>query len=478
MVQYIEDLALNRNFDIAVVVLDGGPGCGKSAMMSFIMTRMRHLFTKVRLITEKLITLEDHHKTLCPAHLQRHVGLAAEKYAKSSHMLESIMSCTVSKIIYDIMGAKSSDGERTRDIKRDSNDVINNINSYRSEIESLLEMYLHKFKVYPAPSDRKQLHLYIIDEYAMIPPEKIYFIIAYLHRRDPSSHHVFILSGDVDQVEPIGHEAECKASVDGSRFAESWFPVGMCNDVNVVCKSLGLGYRCVIDKFALTEPARCMGDTTMVDFIKHYKTCEDKELVLGRFVSHNMHAVLNVCEVPVDTGRVDMYLNGSADYVNLGFKIIARSNKCVSSVVDALTDGIAKRYPEITYRTTGGDNFVIGMPYTLLKTLDPGKILCNRSIVVLDAVNINAVTGAIDTIVVYSITDEEKYKYIIGPERGDNGPRFPIQMEFADNSYQIQGKTIRRDLYLDMLNCSKEHRYVMLTRATVLTQIKSVLNFV
>lgn len=483
LIYYIETLTKERNFEIAIIILDGGPGCGKSAMLSFIMSRMRHLFNRVRLITEKLINLEDHHKSLCPAHLIQHAGLNYEKYEKSPRVDDCIMSCTVSKMIYDIMGEKNTDGEKTKCMKRESNEIINNENSYRSEIEAIIDQYLFKFKTYYPPGSKDKLNLYIIDEYAMIPPEKIYFLIGYLHRRDPKSHHMFILSGDVDQVEPIGHETGHKIKIDPSKCKESWFPVGMCSDIDVVCKSVIGNHRCIIEKFVLTEPARCVNDVNLVNFIKQYKTTNDdegKEIVLDKFIRENLSSLFGVYEIPVDGKRIDDFVSGAADYIDLGFKIIVRSNQCMHELNEILFDQIINKYPEIAYKTAGGDMLVSGMPYTLTQTIDPSKTLCNRNVVVLSSVDLDNTTGEIHTIVVFKITDPNRIKYRIGPVYDDEKKdlKFPIQMEFVDNSYQIQGKTIKRNLYLDMLNCSKEHRYVMITRAMFLNQIKSVLNFV
>lgn len=483
LIYYIETLTRERNFEVAIIILDGGPGCGKSAMLSFIMSRMRHLFDRVRLITEKLINLEDHHKSLCPAHLIQHAGLNYEKYEKSSRVDNCIMSCTVAKMIYDIMGEKHTDGEKTKCMKRESNEIINSENSYRSEIEAILDKYLCKFKTYYPSGSKDKLNLYIIDEYAMIPPEKIYFLIGYLHRRDPKSHHMFILSGDVDQVEPIGHENGHKVKIDSENCKEDWFPVGMCTDIDVVCKSVIDHCRCIIDKFVLTEPARCVNDVNLVNFIKQYKTIvgdDEKEAVLDKFVRANLSSLFNVCEIPVDGKRIDEFVSGAADYIDLGFKIIVRSNQCMRELNEILFNQITNKYPDISYKTIGGDLLILGMPYTLTQTIDSNKTLCNRNVVVLSGVDLDETTGDIHTIVVFKITDHDRIKYRIGPvyDEEKKDVRFPIQMEFVDNSYQIQGKTIRRSLYLDMLNCSKEHRYVMITRAMFLDQIKSVLNFV
>lgn len=476
-VRYVESLTRDLNFDISVIILDGGPGCGKSTLLSFIMTRMRHLFDKVRLTTEKLINIEDHNKKLCQAHLMHHAGLGDEKYGNSMWISECIMSCTVSKIIYDIMGERNTDCERIRLEKRDNNDTIKNINAYRSEIDGLIEKYLNKYKIFTKPSADRQLHLYIIDECAMIPPEKLYFLIGYLHRRDTHSRHIFILSGDVDQVEPIGHENTKLNVINNDNYAEDWFPIGMCNDMEIVCMSMANGYKYIIERFQLTEPTRAAGDQSLCNFIKLYKShtnIDDKKREMCDFISSNFTDRINKTEISVDCNKIEKFIKNETGCIDFGFKIIVRSNQMISNMITYISREIQNNYPYIVYITENGDNLILGMTYTLLKTIDKKKILCNRSVVCLTNVNIN--NGEIETIDVHKINDPMN-KYTIGPVMNSDGHLgFPIQMEFIDNSYQIQGMTISQDLWLDMHNCEIQHRYVMLTRSKNLNQIKSILN--
>lgn len=481
-IDYLIHLIDNVNFRSALLIIDGGPGCGKSTLLTYIMKNMRHFFNTVRILTEKLVNLESHVAQLCEAHVIPHAGIQAERYIDESKLHESIMTCTVSKLLYDIMGERKSDSDVLRDRKRYDNEKINSVDAYRSELESIINYYANKYKTKKISRRDGAINLYIIDEYAMISNEKLYFLIGFIMRRDPNSVNLFILSGDVDQVEPIGHENLNKRNCIND-YDKPWFELGMCDDLHIVYKSLVHGSTNddvhLFEKFVLTEPARCSGDPVTIDFIKTYKCSESKIDILDAFTKSLIESLPTTTSelIQIQRSRVDAYVDGTAPMIDIGFKIIVRQNNEIRRLSTLIFNEFRRLYPLLTLSTID-NNIIIGMPYVLLKTLDSKKILCNRSIVVIKSIN-KMLNGEIDTITVSKISDPISRSYDIGPVYNEeNRPWFPLQLACVENSFQIQGMTIDCDIYLDFYNCAMQHRYVMLTRAKSKDQIKNIINII
>lgn len=422
------------------------------------------------------MNLESHVEQLCEAHVIPHAGLSAKRYTDADKLRESVMSCSVSKLLYDIMGENKHDSVSTRNRKRVDVERINAIDAYRSELECLIEFYASRYMI-TRRTPAGLVNLYIIDEYAMISYEKLYFIIGFLIRRDPTGVNLFILSGDADQVEPIGHENI--SACDGNNYDKPWFEIGICGDVGIVYKSLvhGSAEKNLFERFVLSEPARCAGDAETAEFIKTYKKSTDKPEILDGFVQ-SLDTIVNRPDADVITMRrecVDAYVSGSNPMIDLRMKIIVRQNSEIQRITDHIFSEFRRLYPGLIVMTPD-NNLVLGMPYVLMKTLDSKKILCNRSVIVLKSIN-TVRDGEIDTITVFKLNDPMSREYTIGPVYNEDGrPWFPLQMACVENSFQIQGMTIDCDMFLDFYNCGIQHRYVMLTRARSKDQIKSIIN--
>lgn len=467
--------------NISIIILDGAPGCGKSAVVTYVMSKMRKHFKYVRFAAEKLLNLETLYKDLCPLHVKKHVGMNCEKSMGSDALLTSVICmCSIAKILYDVVSLinLSTKHGKMRRCPRTDVEKLSCCDTYRDEIETIINTYIQRFK---NPVTRG-INLYIIDEYAMIPKEKLYFIIAFLSRRFPNSKSMFILSGDVDQVDPIGHDNN--DIIDETQYKEDYFQVGRSNDIINVCKSIvhttdpneSLS---IIDKIILNEPVRCEGDNVMKTFVECYKkseTLQSKSALLNNFIYNNFVG-FNNSEIELNSNSVIDYLNMKTYFININAKVIVRSNNEMIRLNQLVFDLFKQRFPSLTV-SANNQNFIIGMKYVLTKTVDfKHKTLCNRMVVVLrDVLYSDKEPNKIVKLLVCK-HDDPTTLYTIGPILNSNRQlSFPIQLELIENSFQIQGMTISRNMWLDFKNCCNQHRYVMITRARNLRQIKSIIN--
>lgn len=153
-------------------------------------------------MTTKLLNLEAIKSNLCSIHIVDNCGIYEERYLKSVERSKKILLSTVAKIIYDLMGQIKSDSLELQLKKRHHRNILECPDTYKQQVDSLLEVYAKK------PSNKKlqTIDLFVIDEYAMINPETLYFLIKFFEITSTATTVVFILSGDPDQMEPINHD--------------------------------------------------------------------------------------------------------------------------------------------------------------------------------------------------------------------------------------------------------------------------------
>lgn len=164
-------------------------------------------------MTTKLLNLEAIKQKLCQRHIIDNCGIYQGYNLNNNDRLRNILISTVAKLTYDLMGHYNHDSLDIQRLKKTHMNILNCPDTYKQQIDVIVDIYNKSFVKKKTNSTKADL--IVIDEYAMINPETLYFLIRFLEITSNANKIIFILSGDPDQMEPINHElkdldAECK----------------------------------------------------------------------------------------------------------------------------------------------------------------------------------------------------------------------------------------------------------------------------
>lgn len=154
-------------------------------------------------MTTKLLNLEAVKTHLCPIHIIDNCGIHHERNLNNNERSRNILMSTIAKIIHDLMGHFKHDSIDKQMIKRQHKNILNCPDTYKQQVDVLIETYGRPLM---ATKKIRAVDMFIIDEYAMINPETLYFLIKFLEITSNATTVIFVLSGDPDQMEPINHD--------------------------------------------------------------------------------------------------------------------------------------------------------------------------------------------------------------------------------------------------------------------------------